>query len=132
MNRLGLRGRLLIAQLLVLFVGAATLTVVATLVAAPLFHYHLAHAGVEDAQVRLHTEEAFAQAGAVALAAGAAVALGAAAITSVARIQAITSPPAGSRAAAGFKQRSGEVETVSIGPSCGSNCRQYTTDVLRA
>ena len=70
MNRLGLRGRLLIAQLLVLLVGAATLTVVATLVAAPLFHYHLAHAGVENAQVRLHTEEAFAQAGAVALAAG--------------------------------------------------------------
>lgn len=92
MNRLGLRGRLLIAQLLVLLVGAATLTVVATLVAAPLFHYHLAHAGVEDAQVRLHTEEAFAQAGAVALAAGAAVALGAAAITSVILMRRITAP----------------------------------------
>ncbi|GAA3167515.1 hypothetical protein GCM10020255_053960 [Rhodococcus baikonurensis] len=41
MNKLGLRGKLLLAQLVVLFVSCLAIAAVAIAVAAPLFHNHL-------------------------------------------------------------------------------------------
>ena len=75
MKKLGLRGKLLLAQLVVLFVSCLAIAAVAIAVAAPLFHNHLMMAGIEDSNVRTHTEEAFAQTMTIALLCGIAVAL---------------------------------------------------------
>jgi signal transduction histidine kinase len=55
------------AQVLVVGVGAITLIIAAALVAPPLFHDHLIHAGVTDPEVQLHAEEAFASSFAIAV-----------------------------------------------------------------
>ena len=83
MKKLGLRGKLLLAQLVVLFVSCLAIAAVAIAVAAPLFHNHLMMAGIEDSNVRTHTEEAFAQTMTIALLCGIAVALVGAGIAAV-------------------------------------------------
>ncbi|TSD45592.1 HAMP domain-containing histidine kinase [Rhodococcus sp. KBS0724] len=92
MNRLGLRGRLLVAQIVVLLACCVTIAAVAVAIAAPLFHNHLAMAGIEDDNVRLHTEEAFGQTIFVALLSGIAVALVGASIAAVYVVRRITAP----------------------------------------
>ncbi len=101
MSRIGLRRRLLVAQLLVLLVAGVTLTVVALVVAPSLFHTHLARAGLDDPAVRAHTEEAFVQALGTALLAGALAAAVAAAIASIVVIRRIAAPVSRLVAAAG-------------------------------
>lgn len=56
------------AQALVVGIGTITLVVSAVLVAPLLFHDHLIHAGVADANVQMHAEEAFASAFAISVA----------------------------------------------------------------
>ena len=56
------------AQALVVGIGTITLVVSAIIVAPRLFHDHLVHAGVADATVQLHAEEAFASAFAISVA----------------------------------------------------------------
>lgn len=52
--------RLLVAQALVLFIGAATAWVVASVVAPGIFHDHLVQAGVGHSESEAaHVEEAF-------------------------------------------------------------------------
>jgi two-component system, OmpR family, sensor histidine kinase BaeS len=92
MNKLGLRGKLLLAQLVVLFVSCLAIAAVAIAVAAPLFHNHLMMAGIEDSNVRTHTEEAFAQTMTIALSCGIAVALVGAGIAAVYIVRRITAP----------------------------------------
>ncbi|WP_159929750.1 HAMP domain-containing sensor histidine kinase [Rhodococcus sp. WAY2] len=92
MRSLGLRGRLLVAQLLVLLVGAVILTAVASMVATPLFRIHLSAAGVDNPTVRSHVEQAFALTVATALSAGAAFALTAATVASWLLVRRITAP----------------------------------------
>lgn len=94
MRRPGLAGRLLATQLLVLLVGAATLTAVALLVAPPVFTRHLARVGETEPEVRRHAEEAFAVAFGVSLLAGAMVAFAAAAVTSWLLVRRVTVPVA--------------------------------------
>ena len=61
--RSGLGARLLIAQALVLVAGALTTWIVASLVGPPIFHDHLAQAGVaQTATESRHVEEAFSSA----------------------------------------------------------------------
>lgn len=60
--------RLMQAQALVVGIGTVTLVVSAILVAPLLFHDHLIHAGVADANVQTHAEEAFASAFAISVA----------------------------------------------------------------
>ncbi|WEX01464.1 ATP-binding protein [Rhodococcus sp. RCBS9] len=92
MKKLGLRGKLLLAQLVVLFVSCLAIAAVAIAVAAPLFHNHLMMAGIEDSNVRTHTEEAFAQTMTIALLCGIAVALVGASIAAVYIVRRITAP----------------------------------------
>ncbi|MFF1941539.1 sensor histidine kinase [Rhodococcus qingshengii] len=92
MKKLGLRGKLLLAQLVVLFVSCLAIAAVAIAVAAPLFHNHLMMAGIEDSNVRTHTEEAFAQTMTIALLCGIAVALVGAGIAAVYIVRRITAP----------------------------------------
>lgn len=67
--------RLMQAQVIVVGVGAITLVIAAALVAPPLFHDHLIHAGVTDPDVQLHAEEAFASSFAIAVVLATATAL---------------------------------------------------------
>lgn len=67
--------RLMQAQVLVVGVGAVTLVIAAAIVAPPLFHDHLIHAGVTDPEVQLHAEEAFASSFAIAVVLATATAL---------------------------------------------------------
>lgn len=71
----GLAGRLLLAQVLVIAVGALTLAVTAGLVAPGLFRSHLARSGVTADPVRHHAEEAFASSFLIAVTVAAAAAL---------------------------------------------------------
>ena len=59
MKNLRLGTKLLIAQLVILGVGALTLSITAYLVAPGLFSHHLAQLGDNSAIVRIHTHEAF-------------------------------------------------------------------------
>lgn len=52
--------RMMLAQSIVVGIGAATLILTAWLVAPPLFHYHLSHLGNVSPAVQFHSEEAFA------------------------------------------------------------------------
>jgi signal transduction histidine kinase len=58
---------MMIAQGLVIGVGAATMVVTAVLVAPGLFHEHLTHVGVNTPTVQAHAEEAFASAFAISI-----------------------------------------------------------------
>lgn len=60
--------RLMQAQALVVGLGTITLVISAILVAPSLFHEHLIHTGIADADVQFHAEEAFASAFAVSVA----------------------------------------------------------------
>lgn len=71
----GLAGRLLLAQVLVIAVGALTLAVTAGLVAPGLFRRHLARSGVTAEPVRRHAEEAFASSFLIAVTVATAAAL---------------------------------------------------------
>jgi len=53
-------GRMMLAQSIVVGIGAATLILTAWIVAPPLFHYHLSHLGLVSPALQLHSEEAFA------------------------------------------------------------------------
>ncbi|MCJ0902977.1 cell wall metabolism sensor histidine kinase WalK [Rhodococcus sp. ARC_M6] len=92
MKRLGLRGKLLVAQIVVLLASCITIAAVAIAIGAPLFHNHLAMAGIEDDNVRLHTEEAFSQTIFMALLSGVAVALVGASIAAAIVVRRITAP----------------------------------------
>lgn len=62
MKNLRLTSKLLIAQLVILGVGALTITVTAYLVAPGLFSRHLAQMGDNSPTLRIHTHEAFTSA----------------------------------------------------------------------
>ena len=59
MKNLRLASKLLIAQLVILGVGAITLSVTAFLVAPGIFSHHLAQLGEDSLMLRIHTREAF-------------------------------------------------------------------------
>ena len=59
---------MMVAQAVVVGIGAITLVVTATLVAPGLFHEHLTHVGVDAPEVQAHAEEAFASAFAISVA----------------------------------------------------------------
>jgi two-component system sensor histidine kinase BaeS len=59
MRNLRLASKLLIAQLVILGVGALTLSITAYLVAPGLFSHHLAQLGDNSPMLRIHTHEAF-------------------------------------------------------------------------
>jgi two-component system sensor histidine kinase BaeS len=59
MRNLRLSSKLLIAQLVILGVGALTLSITAFLVAPGLFSHHLSKLGYDSQMLRYHTHEAF-------------------------------------------------------------------------
>jgi signal transduction histidine kinase len=66
---MGMRGRLLLAQTLVLLAGGATTWVVALVVGPPLFREHLHQAGVEhNSNEQFHAEQAYQHATALSIA----------------------------------------------------------------
>jgi len=68
-NGLGMRGRLLLAQALVLVAGGATTWVVALMVGPPLFREHLRQAGVaHNSNEQFHAEQAYEHATAISIA----------------------------------------------------------------
>ncbi len=92
MTRLGLRGQLFFAQLLVLTAGGASFAVAATAIAPSLFHAHLSRAGVDDPGVQGHVEEAFGLAASVAMSIGAVFGLAASGLISWLFIRRIIAP----------------------------------------
>ena len=62
MKNLRLASKLFIAQLVILGVGALTLSITAYLVAPGLFSRHLAQLGEDSPMLRIHTQEAFSSA----------------------------------------------------------------------
>lgn len=71
----GLAARLLLAQVMVIAVGALTLAITAGLVAPGLFRRHLARSNVTAEPVRRHAEEAFASSFLISLSVATAAAL---------------------------------------------------------
>ncbi|MDI1290341.1 MAG: HAMP domain-containing protein, partial [bacterium] len=67
--------RLMVAQAIVVGLGALTLVVTAVVVAPGLFREHLMSAGVDSADVQMHAEEAFASSFAISVTVATAVAL---------------------------------------------------------
>lgn len=84
--------RMMLAQAVVIGVGAITLAVTAFLVAPGLFHEHLTHVGVESPAVQAHAEEAFASAFAISVAVAAGTALIAAGLISWLIVRRISRP----------------------------------------
>jgi hypothetical protein len=84
--------RMMIAQALVVGVGALTLVVTAVLVAPGVFHDHLTHVGVESPAVQGHAEEAFASAFGISIAVAAATALVAAGLVSWMLVRRVSRP----------------------------------------
>jgi signal transduction histidine kinase len=84
--------RLLAAQLLVVVAGAVTLGVIALLVAPGAFAGHLERAGERDPLVRMHAEEAFDYAIAIALGVATLVALLTAAAVSAFVVRRLSAP----------------------------------------
>ncbi len=82
----------MIAQAVVVGVGAGTLLVSAALVAPRLFHEHLASAGVDSTGVRMHAEEAFASAFGISVVVGTVMSLLAALATSWLLVRRISRP----------------------------------------
>ncbi|MFF4567330.1 sensor histidine kinase [Streptomyces sp. NPDC001435] len=83
-RRPGLTARLVMAQLLVVFVGLATLFVVASAVGPPLLRRHLRSAvGAVSPHLSRHLEHAFLAAGSISLAIGIAAFLAAAVVAAV-------------------------------------------------
>lgn len=87
-----LASRLMIAQLLVVAVGALTPVIAATLLAPRLFHMHLLQAGVTDGAILFHAEEAFRSAMGIAVLLGVIMSLIAAGVVSWFLVRRIASP----------------------------------------
>lgn len=67
-DRLGLAGRLFVAQILVVFTGGVTLGLVAMAIGPATFHDHLRQvSGEVDAETARHVEDAYASASAISL-----------------------------------------------------------------
>jgi signal transduction histidine kinase len=77
-ERLGLAGRLFVAQVLVVVIGTIAVGLVAAVVGPPIFHEHLRRAGMMPADASGHVEQAYASASAVSLGVALIVALAAA------------------------------------------------------
>lgn len=90
--RTGLAARLLVAQVIVIGVGAATLLLTAALSAQVLFSDHLAQSGVQDPGTLAHAEEAFNSAFLLSLAIGSAASLVAASIMSWLLVRRVVPP----------------------------------------
>lgn len=86
----GLGSRLLAAQLVVVIAGSITLTLVALVVAPPLFTVHLDHAGENEPRVRQHAEEAFTYSLGIALAVAAFVSVATALLVSTLVVRRLT------------------------------------------
>lgn len=84
--------RMMIAQGLVVGVGAITLVVTAVLVAPGLFHLHLTHTGLSTPAVQVHAEEAFAWAFAISIVVAGATALVAAGLVSWMLVRRVSRP----------------------------------------
>jgi signal transduction histidine kinase len=84
--------RLLTAQAIVVAIGTITLVLAALLVAPGLFHQHLLDAGVNDPDVQMHAEEAFASAFAISVALATLTALLAAGVVSWLVVRRISRP----------------------------------------
>lgn len=84
--------RLMVAQALVIGVGAATMVIAAALVAPALFHDHLLHAGVTEPEVQLHAEEAFASSFAISVAVATVTSLTAALLVSLFLVRRVSRP----------------------------------------
>jgi two-component system, OmpR family, sensor histidine kinase BaeS len=84
--------RMMLAQVMVICVGAITLLVTAFLVAPGLFHEHLTHIGVDSPAAQHHAEEAFASAFAISVAVAAGTALLAAILLSWLVVRRISRP----------------------------------------
>lgn len=91
-SRPRLATRLMQAQVLVVGMGTVTLVVSAVLVAPSLFHQHLIHTGIADAEVQLHAEEAFTSAFAVSVSLGTITALLAAGAISWFMVRRVSQP----------------------------------------
>jgi two-component system sensor histidine kinase BaeS len=77
-GRLGLAGRLFLAQMLVVVIGIIAVGLVAAAVGPPIFHEHLRRAGQMPADASGHVEQAYVSASAVSLGVALIVALAAA------------------------------------------------------
>ncbi|MHB1212439.1 MAG: sensor histidine kinase [Candidatus Nanopelagicales bacterium] len=84
--------RLMVAQGLVVIVGAVTLVIAAALVAPALFHDHLLNAGVTDPVVQRHAEEAFASSFAISVAVATLTSLAAAFLVSIFLVRRVSQP----------------------------------------
>lgn len=87
-----LASRLMVAQAVVVGIGALTLVVTATLVAPGLFHEHLTHVGVNAPDVQVHAEEAFASSFAISVAVATVVSLMAAGLVSWFLVRRVSQP----------------------------------------
>lgn len=84
--------RLMLAQAIVVGLGALTLVVTAIVVAPGLFHEHLTSAGVDSADVQMHAEEAFASSFAISVTVATAVALLAAGVVAWFLVRRVSRP----------------------------------------
>ncbi len=119
----GLGRRVLAAQMQVALVSAVTLVLAVALVAPRLFADHLAATGETDPVVQGHAEEAFRNAGALALVAALAVAVLAAAVLS---------RPLGRRLARPIEELAAEADTITAGRySVGLRTDPFSDEVAR-
>lgn len=84
--------RLMVAQAIVVGLGAITLVLTAVMVAPSLFHEHLTSAGVTSADVLAHAEEAFASSFVISVAVATAVSLIAAGVVSWFLVRRVSRP----------------------------------------
>jgi two-component system, OmpR family, sensor histidine kinase BaeS len=117
-DRVGLSGRLLAAQALVVLTGAFTLGLVATAVGPAMFRYHLRVSGRVDAQTSRHVEEAYASASAISLSVALVAAL-AAALAVSAYVARRVARPVGQLAAAAVDVAEGRYEVRVAAPGMG-------------
>lgn len=116
----GLAARLLVAQLLVVVVGAVTLWLVAAAVGPPIFHDHLHHAvGYVGSTTMRHVEEAFRSASAVSIAVAIGSSLVAALVIS-AYVSRRIAGPVGRLAAAARSVAAGEYAVRVDSPGLGA------------
>jgi signal transduction histidine kinase len=87
-----LASRLLLAQILVVAVGAITPVIAAAFLAPRLFHLHLMQAGVTNSEVTVHAEAAFQSAMGIAVMLGVVMSLVAAGIVSWFLVRRIAAP----------------------------------------
>jgi len=83
---------MMLAQTIVVGIGAVTLIVTAWFAAPALFHQHLSHLGVVSSYVQLHAEEAFAYAFGISVAVATAVSVAAAGVVSWFLVRRVSRP----------------------------------------